>query len=112
MNSTSSWVTNGSSLSHNLILLQAQTKLCLEGIQRRLYRISIRDQSICYFVPSCSRRKLHSLLAGGESECLGVFLSFKPKVRNAGVLGVQAILMDCRQGSQSEWVLRVAEYQW
>jgi hypothetical protein len=58
-----------------------------------------------------SIRKLHSFLAGGESECFGVFLSFKPKVRNAGVLGVQAILVDCRQGSQSQWVLRVAEYQ-
>ena len=111
MNSLSYWVTNGSSSSHNHILLHGETKLCLEGIQRRLCRISIWDQSICYFVPSCSRRKLHSLLAGGESEGFGVFLSFKPKVCNAGVLGVQAVLVDCRQGSQSQWVLRVAEYQ-
>ena len=111
MNSLSYWVTNGSSLNHNHVLLYGQMKLSLEGKQRRLHRISIWDQSISYFVPSCSRRRLHSLLAGGESECFGVFLSFKPKVRNAGVLGVQAILVDCRQGSQSQRVLRVAEYQ-
>lgn len=111
MKSLSFSVTNSSSLRRNHILLRGQTELCLEGMRRRLYRISIWEQSICYFVPSCSRRKLRRLLAGGESEGFGVFLSFKPKVSNAGVLGMQAILVDCCQGSQSQWVLRVAEYQ-
>lgn len=112
MKSLSYSVTNSSSLRRNHILQREQTELCSEGMRRRLYRISIWEQSICYFVPSCSRRrKLHSLLAGGESKGFGVFLSFKPKVSNAGVLGMQAILVDCCQGSQSQWVLRVAEYQ-
>ena len=110
-NEHSYWFTNGSSLNHNHIVLYGQTKLCLEAKQRRLYRILIWDQSNCSCVPSCSQRKLHSLLAGGKSECFGMFLSFKPKVCNAGVLGVQAILVDCRQGSQSQRVLRVAEHQ-